>query len=51
MARNGRLTETVRFLAEPEMKAELQAMADAKNRSVGAIARAAIRSYLLKGKR
>lgn len=50
-AHNGELTETLRTRVSAEVKAELQARAIAQQRSVGALVRAAIRSYLAKGKR
>jgi predicted transcriptional regulator len=48
---NGELTEWLRVRVSPTMKAEVQERASASNRSPSAVARAAIRSYLLKGKR
>ena len=51
VARNGELTETLRTLVSKETKAELIQYADERNRSVAAVVRAAIRSYLAKGKR
>lgn len=45
------LTENLKVKVDPAMKAALVAQADADYRSVGAVIRAAIRSYLAKGKR
>lgn len=45
------LTETLRTLVDKQTKAELVEYAALRQRSVGAVVRAAIRSYLAKGKR
>jgi hypothetical protein len=51
VASNGELSKVLRVRVSPEMLADLVAKATASERSAGAVARAAIRSYLLKGKR
>lgn len=51
MAHGGQLTKVLRVRVSEEMLAELVARAEGQDRSAGAVARAAIRSYLLKGKR
>lgn len=47
----GELTKVLRVRVSEAMLAELVTKAEASNRSAGAVTRAAIRSYLLKGKR
>jgi hypothetical protein len=49
--KNGELTEILRIRVSENMKNELVARAGVSGRSAGAVARAAIRSYLQKGKR
>jgi len=51
VASNGELTKVVRVRVSEQMLNELVARAVASERSAGAVVRAAIRSYLLKGKR
>jgi hypothetical protein len=51
VAQNGELTKVLRVRVSETMLADLVAKAEASQRSAGAVTRAAIRSYLPKGKR
>jgi hypothetical protein len=51
VARNGELTKVLRARVSESMLAAIVARAELSNRSAGAVVRAAIRSYLAKGKR
>jgi len=51
MSSRAGLTENLKVKVDPATKAALVARAEEDYRSVGAVIRAAIRSYLAKGKR